>query len=102
MAISMAFSSPYTTFSLRSLPQLSPLSAFSSLSTTHSLPRYTVSISQPITTIPIRCSNKADFDPKVGVSVYKPKSYEVLATDAANSLAYALDDGKTRLEIDFP
>eukprot|EP00261_Vitis_vinifera_P036633 XP_019077876.1 PREDICTED: protein LOW PSII ACCUMULATION 3, chloroplastic isoform X3 [Vitis vinifera] len=102
MAISMAFSSPYTTFSLRSLPQLSPLSAFSSLSTTHSLPRYTVSISQPITTIPIRCSKKADFDPKVGVSVYKPKSYEVLVTDAANSLAYALDDGKTRLEIDFP
>ncbi|KAK9922960.1 hypothetical protein M0R45_031396 [Rubus argutus] len=29
-------------------------------------------------------------------------SYEVLVTDAANSLAYALEDGKTRLEIDFP
>nr|XP_043636363.1 protein LPA3 [Erigeron canadensis] len=39
---------------------------------------------------------------KLGVSVYKPKSYEVLVTDAANSLACALDDGKTRLEIDFP
>lgn len=39
---------------------------------------------------------------KLGVSVYKPKSYEVLVTDAANSLAAALDDGKTRLEIDFP
>ncbi|THG06237.1 hypothetical protein TEA_025826 [Camellia sinensis var. sinensis] len=43
-----------------------------------------------------------EVDPKTGVSVYKPKSYEVLVTDAAISLAYALDDGKTRLEIDFP
>lgn len=41
-------------------------------------------------------------DPKKGVALYKPKSYEVLVTDAANSLAYALQDGKTRLEIDFP
>lgn len=41
-------------------------------------------------------------DPKVGVSLYKPKSYEVLVTDAAKSLAYALEDGKLRLEIDFP
>ncbi|KAJ6837149.1 protein LOW PSII ACCUMULATION 3, chloroplastic [Iris pallida] len=37
-----------------------------------------------------------------GVSVYKPKSYEVLVSDAARSLVYALEDGKTRLEIDFP
>ncbi|KAI3773480.1 hypothetical protein L1987_48010 [Smallanthus sonchifolius] len=57
----------------------------------------------------IRCSsssNEASSTPatarKLGVSVYKPKSYEVLVTDAANSLACALDDGKTRLEIDFP
>ncbi|CAJ2656455.1 protein LPA3-like [Trifolium pratense] len=42
------------------------------------------------------------FDPKSGVAVYKPKSYEVLVTDAANSLAYALQEGKSRLEIDFP
>ncbi|XP_031494165.1 protein LPA3 [Nymphaea colorata] len=41
-------------------------------------------------------------DPKAGVAVYKPKTYEVLVNDAANSLAYALDDGKVRLEIDFP
>ncbi|XP_074286052.1 protein LPA3 [Silene latifolia] len=41
-------------------------------------------------------------DPKTGVAVYKPKSYEVLVTDAANSLAFALQDGKLRLEIDFP
>ncbi|KAJ0794981.1 putative protein LOW PSII ACCUMULATION 3 [Helianthus annuus] len=56
---------------------------------------------------PIRCSSN-DGSPspatarKLGVSVYKPKSYEVLVADAANSLACALDDGKTRLEIDFP
>ncbi|XP_077246911.1 low PSII Accumulation 3 isoform X1 [Tasmannia lanceolata] len=41
-------------------------------------------------------------DPKAGISVYKPKSYEVLLSDATNSLSYALEDGKTRLEIDFP
>lgn len=41
-------------------------------------------------------------DPKAGVAVYKPKSYEVLVSDAARSLVYALEDGKTRLEIDFP
>ncbi|ESR40875.1 hypothetical protein CICLE_v10025812mg [Citrus x clementina] len=40
--------------------------------------------------------------PKAGIAIYKPKSYEVLAADAANSLAFALQDGKTRLEIDFP
>ncbi|KAK2644768.1 hypothetical protein Ddye_019963 [Dipteronia dyeriana] len=42
------------------------------------------------------------FDAKAGVSVYKPKSYQVLATDAANSLSFALQAGNTRLEIDFP
>eukprot|EP00262_Sarcandra_glabra_P000058 TRINITY_DN1006_c0_g1_i3.p1 TRINITY_DN1006_c0_g1~~TRINITY_DN1006_c0_g1_i3.p1 ORF type:complete len:370 (-),score=59.86 TRINITY_DN1006_c0_g1_i3:168-1277(-) len=41
-------------------------------------------------------------DPIGGVSVYKPKSYKVLVSDAANSLVYAIDDGITRLEIDFP
>ncbi|CAN6481597.1 unnamed protein product [Victoria cruziana] len=41
-------------------------------------------------------------NPKAGVAIYKPRSYEVLVTDAANSLAYALEDGKIRLEIDFP
>ncbi|CAN0862480.1 Protein LPA3 [Linum grandiflorum] len=41
-------------------------------------------------------------DPKSGVAVYKPKSYEVLAADAANSLAFAIQDGKQRMEIDFP
>ncbi|XP_021717119.1 protein LOW PSII ACCUMULATION 3, chloroplastic [Chenopodium quinoa] len=41
-------------------------------------------------------------NPKSGVSVYKPKSYEVLVTDAANALSLALQDGKLRVEIDFP
>ncbi|XP_051135200.1 protein LPA3 isoform X2 [Andrographis paniculata] len=41
-------------------------------------------------------------NPKVGVAVYKPRSYEVLVSDAATSLYYALQDGKTRLEIEFP
>ncbi|OIT34211.1 protein low psii accumulation 3, chloroplastic [Nicotiana attenuata] len=49
----------------------------------------------------IQCVKK-EADPKLGVSVYKPKSYQVLVSDAANSLAFALNDGKTRLEIDFP
>lgn len=44
----------------------------------------------------------SSLDPKAGVAIYKPKSYEVLVADAAGSLAFALQDGKTRLEIDFP
>ncbi|XWS20536.1 hypothetical protein CRYUN_Cryun31cG0109800 [Craigia yunnanensis] len=51
---------------------------------------------------PSAASSTKSFDPKKGVALYKPKSYEVLVTDAANSLAYPLQDGKTRLEIDFP
>ncbi|MQL86553.1 hypothetical protein Taro_019092 [Colocasia esculenta] len=43
-----------------------------------------------------------DVRARAGVPVYKPRSYEVLVSDAARSLVYALDDGKTRLEIDFP
>ncbi|XP_052183732.1 protein LPA3 [Diospyros lotus] len=53
----------------------------------------------------IHCTKKEappQIDPKAGVSVYKPKSYQVLVTDAANALACALNDGKTRLEIEFP
>ncbi|KAM0923273.1 hypothetical protein ACQ4PT_005593 [Festuca glaucescens] len=41
-------------------------------------------------------------EPKAGVAVYKPRSYEVLVSDAARSLAAAIDDGRTRLEIEFP
>ncbi|ESQ27884.1 hypothetical protein EUTSA_v10018762mg [Eutrema salsugineum] len=47
-------------------------------------------------------SASPDSDPRRGVSVYKPKSYEVLVSDAANSLAFALQESKSRLEIDFP
>ncbi|KAJ4962894.1 hypothetical protein NE237_022833 [Protea cynaroides] len=52
----------------------------------------------------VRSSNREapDLNPTAGIAVYKPKSYEILVNDAANSLIYALDDGKTRLEIDFP
>ena len=39
---------------------------------------------------------------RVGVSVYKPRSYEVLVSDTARSLAAAIDDGRTRLNIEFP
>ncbi|KDP41966.1 hypothetical protein JCGZ_26984 [Jatropha curcas] len=97
-----------------SLPSLSfPRSYFSRLS----FPRFSISPSLPkrLRTTKIQCANTnnqqqqptqsqttSSFDPKRGVAVYKPKSYEVLLTDAADSLAYALQDGKTRLEIDFP
>ncbi|KAJ3693921.1 hypothetical protein LUZ60_009401 [Juncus effusus] len=47
-------------------------------------------------------TSSPSYDPKKGVALYKPKSYDVLVSDAAKSLVYALDDGKTRLEIDFP
>ncbi|PIN08440.1 hypothetical protein CDL12_18982 [Handroanthus impetiginosus] len=46
--------------------------------------------------------SESGVDPKLGVAVYKPRSYEVLVSDAATSLSYALQDGKTRLEIEFP
>ncbi|KAJ6341195.1 hypothetical protein OIU78_009381 [Salix suchowensis] len=100
-----------------------PLMTFSLLS---SLPRSSISVvsSTPLCspsptlskfsyTTKIQCANtntnkqqksrttQSD-DPKSGVAVYKPKSYEVLVTDAANSLAFSLQDGKIRLEIDFP
>lgn len=40
--------------------------------------------------------------PTAGVEVYKPASYDVLVSDAANAVMYALEDGKQRLEVDFP
>ena len=46
--------------------------------------------------------SESGVNPKVGVAVYKPRSYQVLVSDAANSLFSALQDGKTRMEIDFP
>jgi hypothetical protein len=47
-------------------------------------------------------SAAADNDAMLGVSVYKPASYEALISDAAKALIYALDDGHKRLEVDFP
>ncbi|TQD94916.1 hypothetical protein C1H46_019462 [Malus baccata] len=84
--------------SLSSLPRTATtLSAFS---TSPALPK------SPSNSTRIKCVDKASSassaDPTSGIAVYKPKSYEVLVTDAARSLAYALEDGKTRLEIDFP
>ncbi|KAI4381999.1 hypothetical protein MLD38_008014 [Melastoma candidum] len=52
--------------------------------------------------VPASASASPGVDPKKGVSVYKPKSYQVLVDDAAASLGFALQDGITRLEIDFP
>lgn len=81
---------------------LSPLS--SSISTTKSLRNTSLFKIKCIKTEREASSSDPNrgFDPKSGVSVYKPKSYEVLATDAANSLNFALQDGKLRIEIDFP
>ncbi|KAA8541998.1 hypothetical protein F0562_023150 [Nyssa sinensis] len=109
MAMSVGFLLPPT---LSSLPQSDTphpsLSLIPSFSLLPSRPRLNSSIFQAFPRYPfsqIHCSKKEapqEVAPKLGVSVYKPKSYEVLLTDAANCLAYALDDGKTRVEIEFP
>lgn len=49
-----------------------------------------------------RLQETSEVDPRAGIPLYKPKTYEVLVDDAAKALIYALDDGKTRLEIEFP
>ncbi|KAI3956217.1 hypothetical protein MKW98_008735 [Papaver atlanticum] len=110
----MAFSS--SSCSLYSLTPVSQQSR-SSLSSLHSSSSSLLSVAtSPLSTSYqlranslriISCSSTSNkearnVNPKVGVSVYKPQSYEVLVNDAANSLIYALDDGKTRLEIEFP
>ncbi|KAG8643769.1 protein LPA3 isoform X2 [Manihot esculenta] len=104
---------PLMAFSLSSLS--APSSSLPLLSFPRSTPLFSLSPTLPKLpfTFKIHCAstNKqqdsqspatSSFDPKRGVAVYKPKSYEVLAADAANSLAFALQDGKIRLEIDFP
>ncbi|GMQ09253.1 hypothetical protein CsSME_00052689 [Camellia sinensis var. sinensis] len=114
MAIPMASSSLHTLSSLSPLSQSNlfhpPLSLPLTFSPLTPRPLVNSSISRATPRLKhgqIQCSASKkgappEVDPKTGVSVYKPKSYEVLVTDAAISLAYALDDGKTRLEIDFP
>ncbi|KAK4269500.1 hypothetical protein QN277_022650 [Acacia crassicarpa] len=108
----MAFSSPSKSTFLRSFHSRPPLLYSSSSSLSFTFLHSALSAPQSFPKSPLktatRCagsevaSPKPGFDPKAGVAVYKPKSYEVLITDAANSLAYGLEDGKTRLEIDFP
>ncbi|XP_050232677.1 protein LPA3 [Mercurialis annua] len=105
MAMAMASSSSLLSRKFSHSPDNSLLFSFSP--SLQKLP-YTI-------TTRIQCTNKqqesssqsqslstSSFEPRKGVSVYKPKSYDVLASDAAKCLAFALQDGKTRLEIDFP
>lgn len=98
---------------LHQIHSLSSPSSSSSPSSPHRRPLQVLSphLSNPSTRPPspsslrIHCAAKdprSTYDPRAGVAVYKPKSYEVLVTDAANSLVCALQDGKIRLEIDFP
>lgn len=105
MAFSSSTLSPHSSTNYPLILSRSPLSSLPKTTTATFLT--TSSSFRPLpfhnTTTTIQCVDKASsLDPKTGVAVYKPKSYEVLVTDAANSLAYALEDGKTRLEIDFP
>ncbi|WJX48656.1 Protein lpa3 [Trifolium repens] len=107
LSTAMAISSlPHTNFLPQLLSSTSPLSSSSSsssLSTTKPLRSTSFKIKSLRTEREASSSDpNSGFDPKSGVAVYKPKSYEVLVTDAANSLSYALQDGKSRLEIDFP
>ncbi|CAK8574475.1 unnamed protein product [Lathyrus sativus] len=101
MLLSMAISS--VPFLPSFISSTSPLSFSLSPSTTKTLRNTSFKIKSLKTERePSSSEPNPGFDPKSGVSVYKPKSYQVLANDAANSLAYALQDGKLRLEIDFP
>ncbi|KAK2378480.1 protein LOW PSII ACCUMULATION 3, chloroplastic [Trifolium repens] len=103
LSTAMAISSlPHTNFLPQLLSSTSPLSS-TSISTTKPLRSTSFKIKSLRTEREASSSDpNSGFDPKSGVAVYKPKSYEVLVTDAANSLSYALQDGKSRLEIDFP
>lgn len=102
----MAMAMPLMTFSLSSLPR-SSISVVSSTPLCSPSPilsklSYTTKIQCAKTNKQQKSQTTQSHDPKSGVAVYKPKSYEVLVTDAANSLAFSLQDGKIRLEIDFP
>ncbi|KAH6831513.1 Low PSII Accumulation 3 [Perilla frutescens var. hirtella] len=83
--------------------QQSPFLSHSSVST--SLPKLTAANAQCDKRRFIGAKatkSESGINPKAGVAVYKPRSYEVLVSDAANSLFSALQDGRTRLEIEFP
>jgi hypothetical protein len=103
MAISSLLHNNFLPQLLSSTSSLSSSSLSTSISTTKTLRNTSFKIKSLRTEREASSSDpNSGFDPKSGVAVYKPKSYEVLVTDAANSLAYALQDGKSRLEIDFP
>lgn len=98
-----AVMSAATFYSVETCHQQSPFLSLSSLSTSP----------LKFSTITSNCPNKrfisakatkseSGISPKVGVAVYKPKSYDVLASDAATALSFALQEGKTRVEIEFP
>ncbi|XP_011034552.1 PREDICTED: protein LOW PSII ACCUMULATION 3, chloroplastic-like isoform X1 [Populus euphratica] len=102
----MAMAMPLMTSSLSSLTR-SSISVVSSTplrspSPTLSKLSYTTKIQCANTNKQQKSQTTQSYDPRSGVAVYKPKSYEVLVTDAANSLSFSLQDGKIRLEIDFP
>ncbi|EYU21739.1 hypothetical protein ABFS82_09G084400 [Erythranthe guttata] len=102
------FPSPTTSYSAEHSHQQSPFLSLPSIAPPpHPTP------SRNCTVLTARCGKKrvitanaaksqSGADTKLGVAVYKPKSYEVLLSDAATSLFSALQDGKTRLEIEFP
>ncbi|KAL7099572.1 hypothetical protein ACP275_09G092800 [Erythranthe tilingii] len=101
------FPSPTTSYSAEHSHQQSPFLSLPSIAPPPPTP------SRNCTVLTARCGKKrvitanaaksqSGADTKLGVAVYKPKSYEVLLSDAATSLFSALQDGKTRLEIEFP
>lgn len=112
MAMAMALSLPHTSSHLFPLSHskpsnytLSSSSQFSNSLPSRPLVTSSASLLRRQLNPKIQCT-KSEAPPEVervrGVSVYKPKSYQALVTDAATSLFYALNDGKTRIEIDFP
>ncbi len=44
----------------------------------------------------------AAFDRRAGRSTYRPASFKILVEDAANSVVEALNEGDTRMEVEFP
>ncbi|PIA56907.1 hypothetical protein AQUCO_00700928v1 [Aquilegia coerulea] len=90
-------------------PYLSSLHSFSMITSSPQFDFFSSKVLLKVHNNEVRCSSSSsssketqELDPKVGVPIYKPKSYEVLVNDAANSLICALDEGKTRMEIEFP
>lgn len=81
--------SPFSSLSSISPPSIKLVSSF------HCRKRVIISCSEA-------AKSASGVRKKSGVSVYKPRSYEVLVSDAATSLSYTLQGGKTRVEIDFP